>query len=217
MADILVVDEEHRSRELVSEILRDFGYRVVAAPSIADVARLCASTAMIDLALLDTVTLERGGGPLSLQSFRHGGRTPVIAMTRASTGQAWAPPLPGVVAYLEKPVGLRLLLRTVQRALASRLTTSARTKGEASGGTARKTAPRNEFRLEWFELPLREARKAFERHYLEHHLRAALGNVARVSARVGVERTHLHRKLNQLGILGAVDASELAADPQDGA
>lgn len=217
MADILVVDEEHRSRELVSEILRDFGYRVFAAPSIADAIRLCANTTMIDLALLDNVTLERGRGALSLQSFSHGGCTPVIAMTRVSTGQTWAPPFPGVVACLEKPVGLHLLLQTVHRTLASRPTAFPRAKSEVSGGNPRSTAPRNGFRHEWFELPLREARKAFEHYYLEHHLRAARGSVARVSARVGLERTHLHRKLRQLGILGVVDASQLAADPQDGA
>lgn len=217
MADILVVDEEHRSRELVSEILRDFGYRVFAAPSIADATRLCANTTMIDLALLDNVTLERGRGALSLQSFWHGGCTPVIVMTRVPAGQTWAPPFPGVVAYLEKPVGLHLLLQTVHRMLASRPTAFPQAKSEVVGGNPRSATSRNGIRDEWFELPLREAREAFERYYLEHHLRAARGSVAKVSARVGLERTHLHRKLHQLGILGVVDTSQLAAEAQNGA
>ena len=52
----------------------------------------------------------------------------------------------------------------------------------------------------WFELPLREARDHFEKTYLEHHLKRADGSVADVADRVGVERTHLYRKLKGLGI-----------------
>lgn len=51
-----------------------------------------------------------------------------------------------------------------------------------------------------FDLPLREAREQFERAYLEHQLRAFNGSVSRVSERVGIERTHLYRKLRSLGI-----------------
>lgn len=48
--------------------------------------------------------------------------------------------------------------------------------------------------------PLREAREQFERAYLEYHLRACDGNVSRVAALAGIERTHLYRKLRALGI-----------------
>lgn len=51
-----------------------------------------------------------------------------------------------------------------------------------------------------FDLPLREAREQFERAYLEHQLKAFNGSVSRVSERVGIERTHLYRKLRSLGI-----------------
>ncbi|MGR8918540.1 MAG: sigma-54-dependent transcriptional regulator [Gammaproteobacteria bacterium] len=51
-----------------------------------------------------------------------------------------------------------------------------------------------------FDLPLREAREQFEKAYLEHQLRAFAGSVSRVSERVGIERTHLYRKLRSLGI-----------------
>lgn len=51
-----------------------------------------------------------------------------------------------------------------------------------------------------FELPLREARDAFERAYFEFHLVRENGSMTRVAERTGLERTHLYRKLKQLGV-----------------
>jgi DNA-binding NtrC family response regulator len=51
-----------------------------------------------------------------------------------------------------------------------------------------------------FDLPLREAREAFERTYFEHHLAQANGSIARLAELSGLERTHLYRKLKALGI-----------------
>ena len=53
---------------------------------------------------------------------------------------------------------------------------------------------------DFFDLPLKDARESFEKAYLEHHLGRSGGNVAKLAALVGVERTHLYRKLNSLGI-----------------
>ncbi|MGD9942885.1 MAG: response regulator [Burkholderiaceae bacterium] len=50
------------------------------------------------------------------------------------------------------------------------------------------------------DLPLREARDAFERAYFEHHLSREHGSMTRVAEKTGLERTHLYRKLKQLGI-----------------
>jgi two-component system, NtrC family, nitrogen regulation response regulator NtrX len=50
------------------------------------------------------------------------------------------------------------------------------------------------------ELPLREAREAFERAYLEQLLAREGGSIARVAEKSGLERTHLYRKLKALGI-----------------
>ncbi len=50
------------------------------------------------------------------------------------------------------------------------------------------------------DLPLREARDAFERAYFEHHLMREMGSMTRVAEKTGLERTHLYRKLKQLGI-----------------
>ena len=54
--------------------------------------------------------------------------------------------------------------------------------------------------LPLFNQPLREAREAFERLYFVHHLRNERGNMTRVAERTGLERTHLYRKLKQLGL-----------------
>jgi DNA-binding NtrC family response regulator len=51
-----------------------------------------------------------------------------------------------------------------------------------------------------FDLPLREAREAFETAYFEHHLAMEKGNMTRIAERTGLERTHLYRKIKQLGI-----------------
>ncbi|MDA3933812.1 MAG: response regulator [Gammaproteobacteria bacterium] len=51
-----------------------------------------------------------------------------------------------------------------------------------------------------FNLPLRQAREAFERHYLTHHLQQTDGNVGALADKVGMERTHLYRKLRGLGL-----------------
>jgi DNA-binding NtrC family response regulator len=48
--------------------------------------------------------------------------------------------------------------------------------------------------------PLRDARDEFERIYFEHHIAMTGGNMSRVAEAVGLERTHLYRKLKQLGI-----------------
>jgi two-component system, NtrC family, nitrogen regulation response regulator NtrX len=50
------------------------------------------------------------------------------------------------------------------------------------------------------DLPLRDARDAFERVYFEYHIAREGGNISRVAETVGLERTHLYRKLKQLGI-----------------
>jgi two-component system, NtrC family, nitrogen regulation response regulator NtrX len=50
------------------------------------------------------------------------------------------------------------------------------------------------------ERPLRDAREQFEKAYLEHHLKRTGGNVAEVARLSGMERTHLYRKLKQLGV-----------------
>jgi len=57
-------------------------------------------------------------------------------------------------------------------------------------------------------LPLREAREHFERSYLQQQLVLCDGKVGQLAKRVGMERTHLYRKLRSLG----VDLKSVAVD-----
>jgi DNA-binding NtrC family response regulator len=57
-------------------------------------------------------------------------------------------------------------------------------------------------------MPLREAREHFERAYLTQQLKLCGGKVGQLAKRVGMERTHLYRKLRSLGI-------EIAANPEE--
>ena len=56
------------------------------------------------------------------------------------------------------------------------------------------------------DMPLREAREAFEKQYLLHQLKRVNGSVSRLAELAGMERTHLYRKLRSLGI-GSKDSS----------
>ncbi len=50
------------------------------------------------------------------------------------------------------------------------------------------------------DLPLRDARESFEKAYLIYQLEKANGNVSKLATEIGIERTHLYRKLKTLGI-----------------
>ena len=64
------------------------------------------------------------------------------------------------------------------------------------------TGPVNEplVKQDLLALPLREAREQFERAYLQQQLELCGGKVGQLAKRVGMERTHLYRKLRSLGI-----------------
>ena len=53
---------------------------------------------------------------------------------------------------------------------------------------------------QWLSLPLRGAREEFEREYLETQLHRFNGNISRMAAFIGMERSALHRKMKSLGI-----------------
>jgi DNA-binding NtrC family response regulator len=53
---------------------------------------------------------------------------------------------------------------------------------------------------EVINLPLREAREAFERMYFDYHLKKDGSNMTRLAEKTGLERTHLYRKLRDLGL-----------------
>lgn len=51
-----------------------------------------------------------------------------------------------------------------------------------------------------FNQPLREAREDFERRYFQYYIGQTQGNIVVIAEKAGLERTHLYRKLKQLGI-----------------
>tara|TARA_R110002049_G_scaffold252264_1_gene427042 strand:- start:173111 stop:174448 length:1338 start_codon:yes stop_codon:yes gene_type:complete len=69
-----------------------------------------------------------------------------------------------------------------------------------------KTANNSEMVEDLLNMPLREAREAFEKQYLLRQLKRVNGSVSKLAELVGMERTHLYRKLRSLGI-GSKDSS----------
>jgi DNA-binding NtrC family response regulator len=67
------------------------------------------------------------------------------------------------------------------------------------GNSTGHTGPSHEQSFE-LDRPLREARDDFERAYFEFHLAREGGSMTRVAEKTGLERTHLYRKLKQLGV-----------------
>lgn len=229
MANILVVDDEMGIRELLSEILGDEGHVVTTAED-ANHARELRLSSTPDLVLLDIWMPDTDGVTLLKEWQRDGLLTmPVIMMSgHATIDTAVEATRIGAMNFLEKPISLQKLLRTVQQGLSrghepargtlvsgqSRLSATANgggmppvlSPGPYHGGNLvgvrsapAFVPPENEFRVS-FELPLREARDAFERAYFEHHLVREGGSMTRVAERTGLERTHLYRKLKQLGV-----------------
>ncbi len=115
---ILVVDDEVGIRELLSEILRDEGYRVALAEN-AEQARLWRSQTRPDLVLLDIWMPDTDGITLLKDWASSGMLTmPVIMMSGHGTiDTAVEATRIGAFGYLEKPVPLQKLLSTVGKAL----------------------------------------------------------------------------------------------------
>ena len=123
----------------------------------------------------------------------------------------------GASAFLEKPITLQKLLRAVEQALVKPAPRQAATtpglRHEAYSGLdmqphnhhglapvpALHEGPRAEQSFD-LDRPLREARDAFEKSYFEFHLTKEGGSMTRVAEKTGLERTHLYRKLKQLGV-----------------
>lgn len=201
--EILVVDDEMGIRELLSEILFDEGYTVHLAENAAS-ARAFRQRQAPDLVLLDIWMPDADGVSLLREWVAHGLLTmPVVMMSGHGTIEtALEATRIGAVDFLEKPIALQKLLATVQRAIRQGAPLPKAVKPEfvvlegESSGMAESTAT-GEFSM---DLPLREARDHFETMYFNYHMEKENGNITRVAEKAGLERTHLYRKLKQLGI-----------------
>ncbi|CBW76373.1 unnamed protein product [Mycetohabitans rhizoxinica HKI 454] len=220
MATILVVDDEMGIRELLSEILSDEGHAVDVAEN-AQQAREYRQQSTPDLVLLDIWMPDTDGVTLLKEWAAQGQLTmPVIMMSgHATIDTAVEATKIGALNFLEKPIALQKLLSAVEQGLAhgeaAPLATAASNPpmpatqtvagaaalpvtdalGTASNGVA--GVPTTAIS---FDIPLRDARDAFERAYFEYHLSRENGSMTRVAEKTGLERTHLYRKLKQLGV-----------------
>jgi DNA-binding NtrC family response regulator len=97
------------------------------------------------------------------------------------------------------PGNIRELKNLVQRLLILG-TSEAIELSEVESALGEQTGARDSSDVRNFDLPLREARERFEKAYLEYQLKQANGSVSKIAKTVGMERTHLYRKLKSLGI-----------------
>jgi DNA-binding NtrC family response regulator len=228
MATILVVDDEMGIRALLSEILSDEGHTIELAENAAQ-ARAVRERLRPDLVLLDIWMPDVDGISL-LKEWGSGGllTMPVIMMSGHGTiDTAVEATKFGAIAFLEKPITLQKLLRAVEQSLARTPARSAATalapaaqplmaglQGHSDGALTVESAlnagtgmpvlpvdlgPQAEQSFD-LDRPLREARDAFEKSYFEFHLARENGSMTRVAEKTGLERTHLYRKLKQLGV-----------------
>ena len=229
MATILVVDDEIGIRELLSEILGDEGHAVLLAEN-ASQARTLRDQEQPDLVLLDIWMPDTDGVTLLKEWSVKGLLTmPVIMMSgHATIDTAVEATRIGALDFLEKPISLQKLLGAVEKGLArGKMVQSARAlmqsqpkangvpgaPGSVAGGAMSAsgnsvavpdTSPLGQALAELSTLDLdaqlRDARDSFERIYFEYHLRLENGSMTRLAERTGIERTHLYRKLKQLGV-----------------
>lgn len=236
MATILVVDDEMGIRALLSEILADEGHTVELAENAAQ-ARAARERMRPDLVLLD-IWMPDVDGITLLKEWGASGQLsmPVVMMSGHGTiDTAVEATKYGAMAFLEKPITLQKLLRTVDGALVkapppravaavvaplpqpvSIVTGGYRpdlgatvpdpviTHGGHGTGLSHLAptgdgGPQAEQSFD-LDRPLREARDAFEKSYFEFHLAREHGSMTRVAEKTGLERTHLYRKLKQLGV-----------------
>ena len=227
MANILVVDDELGIRDLLSEILNDEGHSVELAAN-ATQARAARNASTFDMVLLDIWMPDTDGVTLLKEWSASGQLTmPVIMMSgHATIDTAVEATRIGALAFLEKPITMQKLLKAVEQGLAKNAsapaakpavsamgigTTSVVNSADSMVGAHDMARPLAGMRSQLdnmpsahqdFDLdrPLREARDGFEKAYFEFHLAREGGSMTRVAEKTGLERTHLYRKLRQLGV-----------------
>jgi DNA-binding NtrC family response regulator len=197
--DILVVDDEVGIRELLSEILFDEGYRIHLAEN-ATQARSFRDRQVPDLVLLDIWMPDTDGLTLLKEWVANGQLTmPVIMMSGHGTIETAMEAMRiGASDFLEKPIALQKLLATVAKAIQQGVP-AARLAPVPPPAPADDSENFAQLSLR-LDLPLREAREHFDSLYFNYQMQKENGNISRIADKAGIERTHLYRKLKQLGI-----------------
>jgi len=225
MASILVVDDEMGIRELLNEILTDEGHTVYAAESAMQ-ARTIREQMRPDLVLLDIWMPDVDGITLLKEWSKSGQLTmPVVMMSgHATIDTAVEATRIGALNFLEKPIALQKLLKTVNKALESspkyvesieeKVSSVAPSSQSPKSAVSEQTTQAQDgdyisgIAKTYFDLPLREARDLFEKAYFEHQMIIMGGSMTKISEYTGLERTHLYRKLKALGIDTSRNKSE---------
>ncbi|HAF45303.1 MAG: two-component system response regulator [Sideroxydans sp. GWF2_59_14] len=197
--EILVVDDEVGIRELLSEILFDEGYRIHLAEN-AGQARNIRDRQHLDLVLLDIWMPDTDGLSLLKEWVAQDKLSmPVIMMSGHGTIETAMEAMRiGATDFLEKPIALQKLLSTVAKAIQRGIAPvipelkEAAAKPDSEEGCAQVSLQ--------LDLPLREAREQFDSLYFNYQMQKENGNISRIAEKAGIERTHLYRKLKQLGI-----------------
>ncbi|MDD2811167.1 response regulator [Rhodoferax sp.] len=217
MANILVVDDELGIRDLLCEILNDEGHSVEVAENAAQ-ARVARLNERPDLVLLDIWMPDTDGVTLLKEWSTTGLLTmPVIMMSgHATIDTAVEATRIGALAFLEKPITMQKLLKAVEQGLArgslrkliappdQRSVELSQTRPLSPGivgiSPAVEDVSTQATRSFMLDKPLREGRDEYEKAYFEFHLVKENGSMTRVAEKTGLERTHLYRKLKQLGV-----------------
>ncbi len=206
--DILVVDDEVGIRELLSEILFDEGYRVHLAENAAQ-ARSFREHRTPDLVLLDIWMPDMDGLTLLKEWVEQGQLTmPVVMMSGHGTIETAMEAMRiGATDFLEKPIALQKLLAAVAKAIQHGV--SSRAKKTVTEQSPVEVESKNSVQISLqLDMPLREAREHFDCMYFNYQMEKEGGNIARIAEKIGIERTHLYRKLKQLGIKPLKRSSE---------
>lgn len=195
--EILVVDDEVGIRELLSEILFDEGYQVYLAENALQAREFRLKKAP-DLVLLDIWMPDTDGLSLLKEWVANDLLTmPVVMMSGHGTIEtALEATRIGAADFLEKPIALQKLLKTVATMMQQGIRPEKQKIEPVMQIERRKT---KQFSLP-LDLCLREAREHFDKLYFNYQMDKENGNVTRVADNMGIERTHLYRKLKQLGI-----------------
>ena len=226
MAEILIVDDEIGVRELLTEVLQDEGHTVTLAANGAE-ARSLMLRPSVEVILLDIWMPDTDGITLLKEWMASGFKIPVIVMSgHATIDTAVEATKIGAYDYLEKPITLSKLTSTIKNATEKHNLGSLQSESDSGSRTLNKQKSFAEQRQKGsdpeikqgtkeaialaeameglarvnLDLPLREARDSFERIYLSYQLAKLQGSMTRLAERSGLERTHLYRKIRQLGM-----------------